>query len=449
VHFAGVFVRVATARDEWAHRLSSATRLTADSSTLSSRQLGSITIVADTRLALISDASAGLRVSTGSLLPAPGESLIESLVDHAGLGSCLMRCRGNFAGAVVAADGSRLTLYTDILGTHPIYFAGMQDAFVFSTSQRVIVEMLRGRLSTDTEGLLETCTFGFPLADRTVYREIRCMDAAQIVTADRAGTETDSYWDWRRLDMPVASDVHQLADRAYSTFRDAIHRRQQPESTAYTLLSGGMDSRSIVATQAALGMTTGTLTVGHRQALDVALARQTAECLNLDWRLHEFQHSAFRAGGSLRSGDRQPREHARQVALRQLDQRRLALHGGERHPLGLDHRRVIAAASLRHGSPPVRAISSLASGKEATYPVVSITGASSDDGIGDYLGPVVERQLRGERGDNSCAEDRVPALSSARHAQPYADHSSRSPNAPSTGRRAPFSRDPLTCCAKR
>src|ERR1019366_2859860 len=72
----------------------------------------------------------------------------------------------------------------------------------------------------------------------------------------------------------------------------------------------------------------------------------------------------------------------------QLHQGLFALDRSQCH-FGLKYRRMIAAGSLRHGSPSFQAISSLVMDGVATYPVASRSGASS-------VGWAMENHLRTE-----------------------------------------------------
>src|SRR5450755_3909908 len=64
----------------------------------------------------------------------------------------------------------------------------------------------------------------------------------------------------------------------------------------------------------------------------------------------------------------------------QLHQSLFALDRSQCH-FGLKYRRMIAAGSLRHGSPSFQAISSLVMNGVATYPVASKSGSSSSTDI--------------------------------------------------------------------
>ena len=299
MHFAGIFLRRLDASNEWLATLDRVVEPGPGDATIRSWRLGRIRVIADSRLTRAATGPHGLLVNSGSLIPAAHASVATAVGEPALLREYLTACRGNFAGAHASPDGERLTLFSDLLGTHPVYFADLADAVAFSTSQRTLLEILRGRLSIDIDGLLETCTFGFPLADRTAYREIRCMDAAQILHVDAAGTRSTSYFSWRALDIPPTTDVAGLARRAHSTFSEAIRARQQPDSLNYTLLSGGMDSRAIAATQTALGVRPTTLSISHPRALDAELARQAANALGCPFSFHSIDHSAFYSVGGL------------------------------------------------------------------------------------------------------------------------------------------------------
>ena len=301
MHFCGVLVRRPNEAQPWRERFESLVATESVGPRLARLQLGACEIVYDDRLTRCSAGDHGVIVNTGALLAGADIPFSDALRGSIPLSTVLVNCRGNFAGAWLDAAGRNLVLFSDLLGTHPLYYCSTQGAVFFSTSERVLVSLLRGSLSIDQQGLLEICTFGFPLAERTAYREIRCMDAAQILRVDDSGegTAVEAYFPWRSLDIAESKDIDQLADRTHAAFTDAIRRREQPGARSITLLSGGMDSRAILAVQTENGARPDTVSISHPKALDAELARQVAGALGSPLSFHPIEHSAYASVGGL------------------------------------------------------------------------------------------------------------------------------------------------------
>src|ERR1700682_5222198 len=93
----------------------------------------------------------------------------------------------------------------------------------------------------------------------------------------------------------------------------------------------------------------------------------------------------------------------------QLRQGLFALDRSQCH-FGFKCRRMIAAGSLRHGSPSFQAISSPVMSGVAAYPVVSRSGASSTS--------TLARQLLLER-NNGCEQKVLKSIHSPTNAQAF------------------------------
>ena len=301
MHFCGVLDRRPHERQAWRERLEALVEVDSTGSRLSRLKFGGCEIIYDERLTRCSSSDHGVMVNTGALLAAAEAPIVEALRGGIPIGRALGSCRGNFAGAWLDAAGRSLVLFTDLLGTHPLYYCNTPGAFFFSTSERALVGLLRGNLGIDQQGLLEICTFGFPLAERTAYREIRCMDAAQTLRVDctSEATTVDAYFPWRSLDIVATEDVDELACRAHATFTDAVRRREQRGARSITLLSGGMDSRAILAVQTEAGARPDTVSISHPKAVDAEVARQVAAALGSPLSFYPIEHSAFASVGGL------------------------------------------------------------------------------------------------------------------------------------------------------
>lgn len=299
MHFAGVFSREPSNSAQWARKLSEL--VLGFNGSYESYALGSTIVIADVRLTKRDADHRGLLVSTGDLLPDAPHSVAEARRDATRLAHCLAGCRGNFAGVMVPGDLDQLLLFGDFLGVHPIYFADFESEFVFSTSLKAFRQLIASPLPLDNAGLLATVAVGYSFGDKTPYRNVSCIDAAQVLIVDRLGHRKQRYWDWRTADVEPVNDLDALADEVHQEFVDAVRAREQPETASLTLLSGGMDSRSILAAQVALGNQPRTMCISHNVSLDAALARRVATAFNCSLDLLEIPFAAFSAVGGIGS----------------------------------------------------------------------------------------------------------------------------------------------------
>ncbi|OLC08598.1 MAG: hypothetical protein AUI57_12275 [Candidatus Rokubacteria bacterium 13_1_40CM_2_68_8] len=160
--------------------------------------------------------------------------------------SPLAGARGVFCAVHYHPDASRLTLITDKLGVRPLYYWIGDDHVIFATALRVLEGLADLPKQMDLRAVTEAACFGFPLGDRTPYQGVRALRAAEIVEVSGAGVGRSQYWRWD--DIPPASRPQQeLLQEAYDRFTAAVACRQHGDRTTTAFLSGGLDSRCVVA----------------------------------------------------------------------------------------------------------------------------------------------------------------------------------------------------------
>jgi asparagine synthase (glutamine-hydrolysing) len=178
---------------------------------------------------------------------------------------------GSFALAI--AEPGRAVLFTDRVGTLHLYRAG--DDAVFSTSFLALAEALP-KLTVDEDGLYDTVLHEAPHGGRTVFREIRLFPAGRILEiADRAV--------WRDAPPMAAGpvegsplDTH--AERCLAALRGPVSDYVAGFGGRIdTALSGGYDSRLILAMLRRAGTAPAVHVYGKADSPDVATARRIAE----------------------------------------------------------------------------------------------------------------------------------------------------------------------------
>ena len=126
---------------------------------------------------------------------------------------------------------------------------GVEPAFVrrgeTSGGATRIADVLRGAETLDPLGLGTLLTLGFPLGERTVFREIRRLSPGEVLDTTGSVRAVEPLRAWSRT--PSVEDLRDL-------FVEAC-RRRLPKQAPLALLSGGRDSRMILHTMMSLGVT--------------------------------------------------------------------------------------------------------------------------------------------------------------------------------------------------
>jgi hypothetical protein len=193
----------------------------------------------------------------------------------------LANANGTFAAAIYLPDRDELVLSTDSLGARPLYYRLETHGVWFSTSFDLLQRLSRLQNAVNLQALAEQFAFCYPLRERTAALEVSVLRDNEYLLASRSGSKVQRYFDWREL--PIASrnaaeELRMCAD----AFHSAVRCRMSPHGPQLALLSGGLDSRCIVATLRAGGSEVNAATIAWQSSLDYYYAREFAKAAEVN-----------------------------------------------------------------------------------------------------------------------------------------------------------------------
>lgn len=185
------------------------------------------------------------------------------------------------------AHARRLTLLNDRFGGLPLYWARSAAGFAFAGGVRGVLMAPGVPADPDPDALREAVTFGgFRLADRTNIAAVKMLPGASILVVEGGVTQLRRRWSWRDI-RPVAADpLPALVERVHGLWQQAIGRRLAGASRPGQTLSGGLDSRAILAEAAPRAPRWTAITYGVADCDDARWARQAAAVAGAEWIFH-------------------------------------------------------------------------------------------------------------------------------------------------------------------
>lgn len=219
------------------------------------------------------------------VLAADGES--EFLTDW------LLETDGEFLLVVRDKETGRLGLLNDPLGRLPTYYYHDDETFVFSRELRYLVDAADAE-EFDPLGVAQCLLFGYSLGERTLVRRATRLRPGTELTFDPAdGTVTRTalhrfdFEDEAHADRSRERNAAELVDR----FETACERRSGYGSRDVVSLSGGLDSRSVLAGYHATGTPATAATMdadGYVPPSDAEVARELARSFDVEWELYRI-----------------------------------------------------------------------------------------------------------------------------------------------------------------
>jgi hypothetical protein len=159
----------------------------------------------------------------------------------------LAKAEGVFCGAHYAPASATLTLIADKLGLRPLYYWMNSDYVVFASALRILESISFVPKAMDLRGVTELIGFGYPLEKRTPYSDVKLLAAAEVLKISASSVGSRRYWHWDKVPSLNLTELDRI-EKLNHCFQVAVKKRLRGDTATVSFLSGGLDSRCVVAT---------------------------------------------------------------------------------------------------------------------------------------------------------------------------------------------------------
>jgi len=155
---------------------------------------------------------------------------------------------GTFAGIIHDREQQMAFVFTDRLGSHSVYYSYTdRDCFIFSTHLQSLPRHPNIDTKFDIQFLCEYFTLSRIGGTKTPFTGIKELPPSSIISFDlqTGASETEQYWrpSYEPIDAPFSHFATQFAER----LQTVLNERIKDDLDYGLLLSGGSDSRAILA----------------------------------------------------------------------------------------------------------------------------------------------------------------------------------------------------------
>lgn len=157
-----------------------------------------------------------------------------------------IKANGIFSAVHYQPAKGTVCLITDRLGLRPLYFFLDEDYLIFASALRILEEIPEIPKRMDLRAVTQIVGLGYALGESTPYADIRMLHGAEIVTVRENNTERQKYSHWDRIEISSATE-DEILSQLFGRFIQAVARRIRDDKVTAAFLSGGLDSRCIVA----------------------------------------------------------------------------------------------------------------------------------------------------------------------------------------------------------
>lgn len=161
----------------------------------------------------------------------------------------LLRLNGMFAFGIWDVKKRKLTIARDRFGVKPIYYAVVNDAFLFASEIKAFRGFPGFAARMDVGGLAEYLTFQNFFTDKTLFDGVRLLPAGCYLEVEvgKAPLVVQRYWDFHFQEPTGPINEADTLEELDFLFRQAVSRQMVSDVDVGSYLSGGMDSGSITA----------------------------------------------------------------------------------------------------------------------------------------------------------------------------------------------------------
>jgi asparagine synthase (glutamine-hydrolysing) len=194
------------------------------------------------------------------------------------------------AGFLADVDRGRCLLFNDRYGRERLFVHVDGTRVAFSSEAKAILAIAPATRAFDTVGLAEWLACGCTIGRRSLFCNIEVLDSGTVLTFEGSTHHRHRYFEAARLEALEPVSSRDFLDGFSASLRSAVNAAVQNAPAVGVSLTGGLDSRMIMASLDAAPGSVPCYTFGsmYRTTGDVAVGRAVAACCGQPHRVLEL-----------------------------------------------------------------------------------------------------------------------------------------------------------------
>jgi asparagine synthase (glutamine-hydrolysing) len=196
------------------------------------------------------------------------------------------KLNGLFSGLLIDKSRNRAFLFNDRYGLERIYFCETKDATYFASEAKALLRILPELRALDERGVAQFLTYGCTLEWRTLFRGIQLLPAGSVWSLENGRCQKRTYFSPETWETQPVLTAERFESEFQETFKRILPRYFESESRIGVSLTGGLDTRMIMACRPATAQNPVCYTFSGEKGLtlDDRLAARVAESCGLEQR---------------------------------------------------------------------------------------------------------------------------------------------------------------------
>ncbi len=187
---------------------------------------------------------------------------------------------GDAANIDIDFSGQEVRIHSSLVGLPPVFYLDEPDRLIIVSDIHLLLKIPGCSLTFDKKSIQELCTIGYPINGKTLFRNVRMLPAAHLLSYTRKKQLVVSRY-WSLPDIQQKVSWHEFLEQQKDAFLSAVGKIDASES--FLSLTAGMDTRAILATLMAEGTSLPAYTMsGTNLSLDARTARKLCRSYGLE-----------------------------------------------------------------------------------------------------------------------------------------------------------------------
>ena len=158
----------------------------------------------------------------------------------------LRSASGTFCAAYFNPSTGTGHVIADRLGLRTLYYSTVGDFIYFASALRILEAIQDVPKKLDVLAMAEITGFSYPFGSGTPYAGIKMLLPCETLSIQGQELKSSLYFNWNAI-APVQATEEESLRETRRLFQGAVRRRLHGDRTTFAYLSGGLDSRCVVA----------------------------------------------------------------------------------------------------------------------------------------------------------------------------------------------------------
>lgn len=163
---------------------------------------------------------------------------------------CVKKFNGMFAFAIWDSNEKKLLLARDRIGIKPLHYAIKEKRLIFGSEIKSILQFPNMEREVDFVSLHHFLGFEYVPSPRTMFKGIKKLSPGHILECKEGEISVKKYWDLKFSHNK--KELSYYSDQTFNLLKNSVEKRLISEVPIGAILSGGIDSSSVVGLMSGL-----------------------------------------------------------------------------------------------------------------------------------------------------------------------------------------------------